>query len=108
MNLDIKMQYLTGGDNVFGPDYGAAKVYTVLSTSFSGTCPNASKLLAQLRFTPDMESEIMAQIMAKKDATDSAKAYLRSRHDFLSSWLSGVTTIDGKEALPAVKRSLGL
>lgn len=108
MNLDVKLQYLSGGDKVFGPDYGAAKVYTAMSKQFVGTCPNAAKLVSQLRFTPDMESAIMAQIMAKKDPTDSAKAYLQNHQELLSPWLSGVTTVDGKEGVPAVKRSLGL
>lgn len=108
MNLSIKMQYLTGGDKVFGPDFGAAKVYTVMSKKFVSSCPNAAKLVSQMRFTPDMESSIMAQIMEKKDASDSAKSYLRTHNDFLATWLSVVTTFDGKDSLPAVKRSLGL
>lgn len=108
MNLNIKMQYLAGGDKVFGPNYGEAKVYTVMSKKFASGCPNASKLISQLRFTPDMESAIMAQIMDKKDPNDSAKSYLRNHNDFLASWLTGVTTIDGKDGLAAVKRALGL
>lgn len=108
MNIQMEIAYLKDGDKVFGPDYGAATVYTVLSTKFDGQCANASRLFKQIRFTPEMESAVMEKIMAKQDPVEVAKGWLRQHSDVLPAWLSGVTTIDGKDGLPAVRRSLGL
>ena len=108
MNLENDMVYLSGGDKVFGPDYGAAKVYTVLSKHFESSCSNSAKLFKQLRFTPEMEGTIMQSVMAKKDAVDASRAYLKQHSDVLPVWLNGVTTVDGKDGLAAVKQSLGL
>jgi glycine betaine/proline transport system substrate-binding protein len=106
MNLRIEMTYLTGGDAVFGPNFGSAKVYTVISKKFNSECLNASKLIKQLKFTPEMESALMQKIMEREDPTMSAKTYLRANPDLLQAWLSGITTVDGKDGLSAVRRSI--
>jgi glycine betaine/proline transport system substrate-binding protein len=108
MNLEIDMVYLSGGDKAFGPDYGSAKVYTVLSRSFENTCTNPARLMRQLRFTPEMEASIMQAVMAKKDALDASRVYLKQHGDVLPAWLDGVKTVDGKDGLPAIRKSLGL
>lgn len=108
MNLEIDMAYLSGGDKVFGPDYGAAKVYTVLSKSFGATCTNSARLVRQMRFTPDMESTVMQGVMAKQDPLDVSRAYLRTHADVLPGWLVGVKTVDGNDGLPAVRQALGM
>jgi glycine betaine/proline transport system substrate-binding protein len=38
---------------------------------------------------------------------DAAKKWLKAHEDALGPWLDGVTTIDGKPGLDAVKASLG-
>lgn len=50
----------------------------------------------------------MQSVMAKKDAVDASRAYLKQHSDVLPLWLNGVTTVDGKDGLAAVKQSLGL
>jgi glycine betaine/proline transport system substrate-binding protein len=51
----------------------------------------------------------MALILDKQMSGDDAAAeWLKANPGALDAWLAGVTTIDGKEGLPAVKASLGL
>ena len=40
MNMRFDLQYLTGGDEVFGPNYGGATIYTVTRKGYSSECPN--------------------------------------------------------------------
>lgn len=108
MNLQIKMAYLKGGDPVFGPDYGAARVYTIVSKSFESTCPNASRFVKQLRFTPEMEATLMLAVVEKHDLLDAAKGYLKNNSEVLDGWLSGVTTTTGADGLTAVRNALGV
>lgn len=108
MNIKMKMSYLSGGDDVFGPNYGEARVYTLTSPDFIARCPNAGKLLSNLHFTTQLENKLMGPVMDKVKPSDAAKDYLKSNPQVLDSWLAGVKTVDGKDGLPAVKQYLGL
>lgn len=108
MNIEMSMNYLSGGDAVFGPNYGEARVYTMTSADYLARCPNAGKLVSNLRFSTQLENQVMQAVMAKEKPADAAKAYLRKHPQVLDSWLEGVKTYDGKDGLPAVKSYLGL
>ncbi len=108
MNLQFDMTYLSGGDDYFGPNYGAAEVYTITATDFDQRCPNAAKLVANLTYTTDMEAALMARIMEREEPTTVARDWIRSNPQWLDTWLADVTTIDGKDGLDAVKNHLGL
>jgi glycine betaine/proline transport system substrate-binding protein len=102
------MKYLSGSDGVFGPNDGAARVYTLTSTDFLTRCPNAGKLVSNLHFTTQLENVVMQLVMNKEKPTDAAKDYLKKNPQVLDAWLAGVKTYDGKDGLPAVKAYLGL
>lgn len=104
MNVQLKMHYLTGGEKYFG---ASGSVYTLTRKGYAQACPNVGKLLANLRFTQDMENAIMAEVVNKKVSNaDAAKAWIKANPAVLEQWLEGVRTIDDKEALAAVKGKL--
>jgi glycine betaine/proline transport system substrate-binding protein len=107
MNANFKMTYLSGGDDVFGPNYGGAEVYTNTRAGYVAECPNTGKLLSNLEFTLPMENEIMGSILdAGEDPAAAAKAWLSAHKDVLGPWLDGVTTKDGGDAMAAVEAAL--
>nr|WP_319516707.1 choline ABC transporter substrate-binding protein [uncultured Cohaesibacter sp.] len=109
MNANFDLTYLSGGDDYFGPNYGGATVYTNVRAGYVKECPNVGKLLNNLEFSLEMESEIMGSILDDgKKAEDAAAEWLKSNPDVLDGWLDGVKTLDGKDALPAAKSALGL
>ncbi|WP_118180357.1 choline ABC transporter substrate-binding protein [Paraburkholderia phosphatilytica] len=108
MNIEMSMNYLAGGDDVFGPNYGEARVYTLTATDFMSRCPNAGKLIGNLHFTTQLENQVMQGVMNKEKPSEVAKAWLKKNPQVLDSWLAGVKTYDGKDGLPAVKAYLGL
>ena len=108
MNVQQKITYLSGGDDVFGANYGEAKVYTVTATDLATRCPNVDKLITNLEFSVDMENQVMLPIMAKMVPKVAAKNWLKKNPAALDKWLDGVQTIDGKPGLPAVKKYLGV
>jgi glycine betaine/proline transport system substrate-binding protein len=109
MNNNFELVYLSGGDDVFGPDYGGATVYTNVRKGYTGECPNLGKLLGNLKFSLPMEGAIMGAILNDgKDPEDAATEWLKANPDVLDGWLAGVQTLDGKDGLPAVKAHLGL
>ncbi len=110
MNINYKMTYLTGGDDLFGPNYGGATVYTNVRKGYLQECPNVGKLVSQLKFNLDMEDKIMSDILDKgADAKAAAVEWLKANPAALDGWLKDVTTFDGSgPALDAVKKGLGL
>ncbi|GAA3865044.1 choline ABC transporter substrate-binding protein [Celeribacter arenosi] len=109
MNANFDLTYLAGGDDWFGPDYGGATVHTNTRAGYVEECPNVGKLLQNLEFTLAMENEIMGAILNDgEEAGDAAKTWLAANPAIIDGWLDGVTTIDGADALPAVKSALGL
>ena len=109
MNANFDIEYLSGGDEYFGPNFGAAEVFTNVRAGYLQECPNAGKLVQNLKFTVEMENQIMSAILDKGMSGDDAAAeWLKANPGALDAWLAGVTTFDGKDGLAAVKSSLGV
>jgi len=109
MNTNYQIEYLTGGDDTFGPSYGGATVYTVTRKGYAEECPNVAKLLENLKFTLPMENEVMGKILNDgENEADATAEWIKANPDALDAWLAGVTTTSGEPGLPAVKKSLGL
>ncbi len=101
---DMKLTYLDGmGDSGFG----AATVLTNVRAGYAAECPNAGKLLANLKFDLAMEGAMMDPVL--KDGADpkaTAQAWLKAHPDAVKPWLEGVTTFDGGDATAAVTAAL--
>ncbi len=109
MNAKYDMAYLDGGDDVFGPNFGGATVHTNLRAGYTDECPNAGKFVTNLKFSLDMENQIMDAILNEgTDPEDAATAWLKANPDAAMAWLDGVTTFDGGDAKAALKDELGL
>jgi glycine betaine/proline transport system substrate-binding protein len=110
MNDNFKLTYLTGGDDIFGPDFGGAKVYTNVRAGYLTECPNVGALLKNMVFSLEMENQIMGKILNDGEEPDKAASeWLKANPSALEPWLAGVKTRDGSgDGLPAVKKSLGL
>ena len=109
MNSVFKMTYLTGGDATFGPNFGGATVYTNTRAGYIEECPNIGKLITNLKFTLEMENEIMGKILTDGETPEKAATdWLKANPTAIEPWLAGVTTLSGEDGLAAVKAQLGL
>ena len=107
MNANFEMAYLAGGDDVFGPDFGGATVFTNVRAGYAEECKHVGQLLKNLVFSLKMENEIMGAILNDGiDPNEAAKAWLKANPQVLDGWLAGVETFDKKNGLEAVKASL--
>jgi len=103
MNMRFDLKYLSGGDSVFGPNYGGASVYTNTRAGYTLQCPNIGRLLKNLKFTPKGESLLMASILDQHQPPEvAAAAWLAANPAVVSAWLDGVYTFDGRPALDAL------
>ncbi|HDY6013928.1 TPA: choline ABC transporter substrate-binding protein [Pseudomonas aeruginosa] len=106
MNLQIDMTYLTGSEDVFGPDEGAATVSTMTAAGYQAQCGNVARLLHNLRFSSAQVSQVMAPILDRTQPLDAARQWLKANPEPLKAWLDGVSTFDGKDGLAALQASL--
>ena len=99
MNKRFDLRYLTGGDAVFGPNFGGATIYTVVRRGYREECPNLGRLLANLVFSLGMENDIMDSILNGHQQPDAAATrWLTANQAALKPWFAGVTTFDGRPA----------
>ncbi|MGX9568902.1 choline ABC transporter substrate-binding protein [Pseudomonas sp. CFBP 5748] len=106
MNINMNITYLTGSEDVYGSNEGAATVSTVTAPDYAQRCPNVNRLLENLTFTAAQESQLMVPIMERKTPQDVARQWLRDHPEDLQRWLAGVTSFDGKDGVAAVQASL--
>ncbi|MDH1339624.1 choline ABC transporter substrate-binding protein [Ectopseudomonas oleovorans] len=106
MNIQMKLTYLTGSEDVFGPNEGAASVSTVTAPDYAARCPNVHRLLSNLKFTAEQESQLMEPIMAREDAKAVARKWLKENPDEVRRFLAGVTTFDGRAGVDSVLAAL--
>jgi len=108
MNLRFAMRYLSGGDDVFGPNFGGASIYTNTRAGYLRECPNIGRLLKNLQFTPEIESTVMQGILDKHQPPEvAARNWIDAHPAVVATWLEGVTGFTGqpwREALGAGNR----
>jgi len=103
MNSRFQMEYLSGGDAYFGPNYGGAEVLTNIRAGYGTECPNVAKFVSNLKFTLDMENEMMGAILDQgQEPKAAATAWLKAHPDAVAPWLDGVTAFDGEDARAVV------
>ncbi|WP_310620024.1 choline ABC transporter substrate-binding protein [Flexibacterium corallicola] len=109
MNSNFEVEYLSGGDDFFGPNFGGAEVMTNVRKGYAEECGNVGKFLKNLRFTLKMENDVMNAILNDGEKpNEAAQAWIEKNPESLNDWLAGVKTNDGKDALTAAKATLGL
>lgn len=109
MNVTLDMTYLSDGNDVFGPNDGAASVVTVTRPGLSEECPNLGAFLENLVFDVDAEDVMMKLILDDNlSPQEAAERWLKENPEAIDRWLEGVTTVDGDPAAPALKSALGL
>ncbi len=107
MNMRFDLRYLTGGDAVFGPNFGGATIFTNVRAGYMAECPNVGRLLQNLSFSLRGESEIMDAILNRHLQPEiAAAAWLKQNPAAATPWLAGVLTADGQPALSALATDL--
>jgi glycine betaine/proline transport system substrate-binding protein len=98
---DMKLHYLSGVESA---GFGSASVYTNARAGWAAECPNAAKLVSNMKFTlPMVGGSIMSPVLKDgKDPKVVATEWIAGNKDTVSAWLEGVTTMDGGDAKAAV------
>ncbi|WP_394143355.1 choline ABC transporter substrate-binding protein [Vibrio atypicus] len=104
MNSNVEMEYLDGGDDYFGPNYGGANVYTNVRENYLSECKNVGQLLQNLEFSLEMENQLMEAILNQKvKPAKAAQEWMKANPEQVENWLNGVKTLKGENATEAVQ-----
>jgi len=101
----MPITYLSGFEK---DGFGPATIHTLIRAGYAKECPNVGKLLGNIRFTVDMESAVMEDILAGQDGETAATTWLKANPSVVNEWLKGVTTFNGDDGLASVTKHLGL
>jgi choline ABC transporter permease protein len=102
MNMRFDLRYLSGGDAAFGPNFGGAAVFTNTRAGYSRECPNLGRLLQNLQFSLEGESEVMDAILNRHQPPEAAAgAWLTAHPEVERGWLQGVSSFGGRPAAAA-------
>jgi len=102
---NMKLHYLTGFEK---DGFGAAEISALTRPGYVSECANIGKLLTNVKFDLNMETQVMDEIAKGTDGATAGADWLKKNPGVLDAWLAGVTTVDGGDGLAAVKKSLGL
>lgn len=92
MNDRLRMFYLSGGDQYFGPNYGAAQVNTVTRGGFANQCPNVARLFRNMIFTIAAENQLMSSVLeGNTNRRRVAKKWIDNNPELVNGWLEGVS-----------------
>ncbi|WP_119275050.1 glycine betaine ABC transporter substrate-binding protein [Taklimakanibacter deserti] len=99
----MPISYLSGFEK---DGFGPATIHTLVRSGYGEECANVARFLKNLKFTVEMEGAVMEDILANKDAAQSATMWLTANPGVLDQWLAGVTAWDGSDGKAAVLAKL--
>jgi glycine betaine/proline transport system substrate-binding protein len=109
MNEIIDMTYLNGSTGeTFGENDGTATVSTIINKKLKEEDPNIIKFLENYTLPVSMTNEIMDMLNkdSKLKPIDAGIKWMKKNPEAYKKWLDGVTTVDGKPALPVFEKYL--
>ena len=109
MNTRFQLAYLTGGDEVFGPNFGGATVFTNVRKGYCAGVPQRRQAAAEpgLRAADGERGHGRDPRRRAWSPRRRRPPGSRPTRRVLDTWLAGVTTFDGGDGLAAVKGQLG-
>ena len=107
MVTEYDVQILDDPAGVYGDNNGRSDVKTIVAKQFAETNPNLTRLLDQFRFSADEQSQFISAFSLEERELDAvASQWLKDNPERVASFLEGVTTRDGDDALAAVEANL--
>ena len=109
MNATVKMTYLTGGDDFFGPNFGGATVYTNVRKGYRRGVPERRQVPVEPRVHPaDGERDHGQHPRRRREPGRRGGGVARGQPRHPRRLARGVTTRDGGDGLAAVRAALGV
>ena len=104
---EYDVHILDDSADIFGADGGRSDVKTIVARDYAEANPNLARLLDQFELSAEEQSKFILEYSLKeRDLEDVAHDWLVDNPERVASFLEGVTTRDGEDALSAVEAGL--
>ncbi|ADL11983.1 ABC transporter substrate-binding protein [Acetohalobium arabaticum] len=101
MNVKYDIKYLEDPENIWGE---SSTIYTAARPELEEESPNFYKFLENFEITSQIQSKWILEYQKKeRPAEEAAEEWIKNNIDVISSWLDGVKTVDGKDAVKVIK-----
>lgn len=107
-SIEYDIRFLDDPADAWGPDGGRSDVRTLATSAFVEGSPNAARLVDQLEFSAQHQSEMITGFSyEERPPEEVALQWLRDNPERAKAFLEGVTTRDGgKDAWSVVQEAL--
>ncbi len=106
MGTVYDFKYLKDTDESGTIAYQKSWVWTVVRSDLPETHPNVYRFFEQFTLTSDIQSEWIYRFKREKEEPETvAREWIAQNMDMVGAWLDGVSTADGKPAMPVVQKT---
>lgn len=104
MVIEMDIKFLKDPEEIWPGQGRQTDVWTIIHSGFEEKNPNVTKFLKQLKVTPKWQSKWIYDFSySDQDAEHVARIWIKKNMDVVAEWTAGVTTVDGQNALDALK-----
>lgn len=118
MNINYDLEYLSGGEQYWGPNKGEVIVNTVTQAGYAWACPNVGQFLDNYDWTVEEQSLGMGYVNNEDmEPLAAGKKVIRQNPEMLERWFGqsgiyqtgGITKADGEgDPAAVISKQLGL
>lgn len=103
MAVKFDIRFLEDGESSPIADMEST-VYTVVATEWAEANPQPVRFLEQMQVPPEVQSQWIHEFSYEEKPVDEvARNWIADNLDTVATWLEGVKTADGGDAIEAVK-----
>lgn len=108
MNVIHDMKYLEDPEDLWGPNGGESRVYTLATDAFPGVNDELAAFFERFRVDSSVQSEWIYQYAYKeREAEAVAGDWISANMDLVAQWVDGLGTADGGDAVAALREAYG-
>lgn len=108
MNVIHDMKYLEDPEDLWGPNGGESRVYTLATDEFPNVNPELTTFFKRFQVDSSVQSEWIYQYAYKeREAEAVAQEWIAGNMDTVEPWLEGVATANGDDAVQALRDAYG-
>ncbi|KXS43954.1 MAG: ABC-type proline/glycine betaine transport system, periplasmic component [Candidatus Frackibacter sp. T328-2] len=102
MNVKYDIKYLDDPEGIWG---GNDKVYTAARPELKKEMPNFYKFLEQFKVNAQIQSKWILEYQKKgRPAEEVAQEWIKNNIDLVKKWVSGIKTVDEKDAVEVIEQ----
>lgn len=108
MNVIHDMKYLEDPEDLWGPNGGESRVFTLANADFPEVNPDLGTFFERFQVDSSVQSEWIYQYAyEEREAEAVAREWIAANLDMVKDWVDGIGTADGSDAVARLESTYG-